>query len=139
VDALRQFDFWLGRWRLTWDGGEGTNVIEPEFDGRVIVERFDGRPGTPLRGLSMSVYDADAGVWRQTWVDSDGRYLDFAGGMDGDDMDLRRDGTVEGSPAVFRMRWHEIGPNSLRWDWECSTDAGRSWRTLWAIAYERQL
>jgi hypothetical protein len=118
-------------------GGEGTNVIESVFDGRVIVEHFDGRPGIVLRGMSVSTYDVEEDLWRQTWVDSEGRYLDFAGGMRGRHMDLRRQGLYEGEPALFRMLWHEISEDSLRWTWECSTDAGRSWKALWAIAYER--
>jgi hypothetical protein len=139
VEELRQFDFWLGTWSLTWEGGAGTNVIEAVFDGRAIVERFDGRPGVALQGMSVSVYDVDADVWRQAWVDSDGRYLDFAGGLQGREMDLRREGTYEGQPATYRMLWHDIAPESLRWNWECSVDEGRSWRTLWAIAYQRQV
>ena len=137
MDELRQFDFWVATWKLRWNGGEGTNLIQPIFDGRVIVEHFDGRPGISLRGMSVSTYDVDARVWRQTWVDSDGRYLDFAGGLRGRDMDLRRDGTHGGRSAVFRMLWHGISENSLLWNWECSSDAGRSWKTLWPIEYER--
>jgi hypothetical protein len=51
-------------------------------------------------------------------------------------MDLRRDGVRDGRAAVYRMRWHDIARDSLRWDWECSTD-GETWQTLWAIAYLR--
>jgi hypothetical protein len=137
VDELRQFDFWLGEWKLTWEGGEGRNVIKSELDGRVIVERFDGRPAIPLRGISVSVYDVGAGVWRQTWADSNGRYLDFVGGMRDRDMDLRRAGRHEGEPGLFRMLWHEISADSLRWNWEFTTDGGKAWQTVWAIAYER--
>ena len=42
----RQFDFWLGEWDLTWGkDGRGKNVITSIYDGCVIQERFDGRPG----------------------------------------------------------------------------------------------
>ena len=87
--------------------------------------------------MSVTTYDVENRVWRQTWVDSEGRYLDFAGGLDGRDMDLRREGTDEGGPALFRMLWHDISHETLLWNWECSSDAGRSWKTLWAIEYER--
>jgi hypothetical protein len=54
-EPARQFDFWLGEWDLTWgDGEHGTNSIYLDFDGRVIVESFDGRPSTGLQGMSIS-------------------------------------------------------------------------------------
>jgi hypothetical protein len=34
----------------------------------VIVERFEGRPSLELTGFSVSVFDADANLWRQTWA-----------------------------------------------------------------------
>ena len=61
------FDFWLGTWRATWgeNGAHGTNTVTKEYGGRVIQERFDGRPGIDLAGMSVSVYDAQADCWRQ--------------------------------------------------------------------------
>ncbi len=43
----RQFDFWLGEWDAEWSNGQhGTNVITTVLDQRVILENFDGRPGS---------------------------------------------------------------------------------------------
>ncbi|MCY7304435.1 MAG: hypothetical protein LH654_15705 [Thermoleophilia bacterium] len=64
-----ELDFWLGSWHARWEGGEGTNTITREFDDRVVVERFEGRPSMELTGYSVSVFDAEADLWRQTWVD----------------------------------------------------------------------
>lgn len=75
-----QFDFWLGEWELAWgEEGRGTNVIATSLDDCVILERFDGTPSIPLRGMSVSVYDARLGQWRQTWVDNQGGYLNLDG------------------------------------------------------------
>ena len=64
---LEQFDFWLGEWDLTWDdGGHGTNIITKILDGRVILENFDGYPGTSLKGMSVSTYHEGSGLWQQT-------------------------------------------------------------------------
>jgi hypothetical protein len=52
----RQF-VWLGAWDCRWEGGYGTNTITSELDGAVLLERFDGRPGTELQGISVSVFD----------------------------------------------------------------------------------
>jgi len=130
----RDFDFWVGRWHVRWgDGAEGTNVISKIFDGRVIVEQFDGRPGSGLQGLSVSVYDAADHVWRQTWVDSEGNYLPFAGALNGDVMELRG----ERSGELVRMLWRDIKPDSLRWLWQRSPNGGSRWETLWELRYRR--
>lgn len=73
-DAL---DFWLGDWACSWDGGHGTNTISREFDGRVLVERFEAFGPERWSGMSLSVHDERLG-WRQTWVDSTGNYWAFS-------------------------------------------------------------
>jgi hypothetical protein len=46
----RQFDFWIGDWDAVWgDNARGTNVVRAVLDNAVILENFDGRPGTPCR------------------------------------------------------------------------------------------
>jgi hypothetical protein len=141
LDAARQFDFWLGDWDCTWhqDGLEhvGTNSVYLDLGGCVLVENFDGRPSLDFQGLSFSVYDREAHCWKQSWVDSEGGYLDFAGSFENGVMELRRNGEVDGVPALFRMRWENIEHDSLDWSWQRSVDGGETWTTLWAIAYTR--
>src|SRR5262245_45573121 len=83
ADALGPgaLDFWLGSWIVSWaGGGHGTNVIRRILDERVIEESFDGSDTDgSLKGRSLSVMDAGSGGWRQTWVDSNGAFLDFVG------------------------------------------------------------
>ena len=67
-----ELDFWLGSWHVAWKGGDGTNNVARELDGQVVVERFEGRPALELQGLSVSVFDAESDLWRQTWVDDQG-------------------------------------------------------------------
>ena len=136
ADPARHFDFWLRDWDLRWEpDGRGVNVIKSILDDHVVLERFDGRPSIPLAGMSVSVFDRDIGRWRQVWVDSDGQYLDFLGGRDGDRMVLERrrsDGRGQ------RMVWSNIAAESLHWSWEHSDDDGASWTVDWAIDYRRQ-
>jgi hypothetical protein len=143
LDAARQFDFWLGEWDCTWDDGDrrrvATNSVYLDLGGKVVVENFDGRPSLDFQGLSFSVYDRGAGCWKQTWVDSEGSYLDFAGGFENGVMELRRNGEVDGAPAVFRMRWENIERDSLDWSWQRSDDGGDTWVSLWEIEYTRVL
>jgi hypothetical protein len=105
VEVLRQFDFWVGEWDLSWgDDGRATNSIYLDFDGRVIVESFDGRPSLTLQGMSVSTYDLEEGCWRQTWVDNSGNYFSFRGAFQDGEMDLRTERLVEGKPVGLRMR-----------------------------------
>src|SRR5205823_2709627 len=80
-----QLDFWLGDWQLAYaeNGKPGTsrNRITKILGGCVVLEEFDGPPGTPLQGRSVSMYDRATARWKQTWVDNAGAYLDFTGGL----------------------------------------------------------
>jgi len=139
LDAARQFDFWLGEWDCSWhaDGLEhvGTNSVYADLGGMVLVENFDGRPSLDFQGLSYSVYDRAAQRWRQTWVDSEGGYLDFAGRFEDGAMELRR----SAGGVQFRMRWQNIDPGSFDWSYERSDDGGHTWAAVWEIGYSRVL
>lgn len=135
----RQFDFWLGDWEVSWDSdGRGTNIVEAVLDGCVILENFDGGPETGLRGMSVSTYRPQTGKWYQTWVDNQGNYLDFVGGMQGKKMILAREAREAEGPLHQRMVWYNVEANSLDWNWERSEDGGETWETLWHIHYLRR-
>jgi hypothetical protein len=135
IEFTREFDFWLGEWDVAWgDGNTGTSSVYCDFDDRVIVESFDGRPSSTIQGMSLSTYDEDAGVWRQCWVDSRGRFTVVSGGFDGEAMDLR----TEGEPFK-RARWRDITDESFTWTLEESSDRGRSWELRWELRYTRVL
>lgn len=101
------------------------------LDGCVIREEFDGRPGTPLLGLSLSCYVVAEGRRKQRWVDNAGNYYDFTGGMERGRMVLTRETTVEGRPALHRMVWCDIEPDELKLNWEISFDDGDNWELRW--------
>ncbi len=117
----RQFDFWVGDWDLSWEGGKGANRIAKILNECVVQETFDGAP--MLRGLSVSTYDKANKLWRQTWVDDDGSYLDFTGGLVDGQMTLSRSAEREGKTFLQRMIWYNVSPDSL---WS----ARRRWRKL---------
>jgi hypothetical protein len=137
-----QFDFWIGEWDITWaENGRGRNVITKILNGKVIQEQFTSLPadGSPdLVGMSVSVYNAQTAQWQQTWVDNQGSYLDFVGGLAGDKMILSRQTVVKGEPVLQRMVWADIEPDSLHWSWERSNDDGKTWQVVWAIEYRRK-
>lgn len=136
----RQFDFWVGDWDLTWEGGKGTNSIEAILGGCVIQENFDGRDaeGKGLMGMSHSVYSPAKGKWLQTWVDNQGGYLDFEGGWSDGKMTLSREATRNGQTFLQRMVFQNITEDAFDWNWERSDDGGETWKTNWAIRYVRR-
>lgn len=105
----------------------------------VIAESFNGTPAMALIGLSHSVYDRRAGQWKQTWVDNQGGYLDFVGGLEDGKKILARNAVGrDDTPIMQRMVWYNITHNELDWNWESSADDGETWRTNWEIHYRRK-
>ena len=137
----RQLDFWLGDWDLAYvQGGQKSasrNRITKILDGCVILEEFHGPPGTPLLGRSVSMFDRASGHWKQTWVDNQGGYLDFTGGLQEGRMVFAREFERNGQRIRQRMVFDDVTPRSLTWRWQRSTDQGATWSTLWEIAYRR--
>jgi hypothetical protein len=136
-----QFDFWVGDWEVRWTDPEkgeqrGRNRVRRTLDGCVILEQFDGRPGTPLQGISVSTLDSKSKQWKQVWVDNSGNHLDFEGGFAEGRMTLLR--APAGSGSLQRMVFSEIKPDSLTWDWQLSKDGGATWATQWRILYTRR-
>jgi hypothetical protein len=139
-------DFWVGDWTVAWrapDGrdAQGTNRIRRTLDGCVIVEEFDGTPGGPLKGMSVSTYDVRRKVWKQTWVDNQASYLELEGGRVDDGavrLILSRAAVVNGQPLRQRMVFRDVEKDRLVWDWQRSRDDGQTWETTWSIRYARR-
>jgi len=139
--SASDFDFWLGTWSVRWGPSEldrGRNVVTRTFGGYVVEERFDGRPGTELQGMSVTVFDTHRGLWRQTWVDDTGNYFALEGGRVEDELHLLcRSHSAPEASAVYRMRFSELAKDSLTWSWERSLDGEQTFEELWRIDYAR--
>ena len=138
--GAKGFDFWVGDWELSWDGGRGTNRVEKILGGCVIHEQFDGSGprGNGLVGRSYSTWSPALKRWRQTWVDNQGGYLDFDGAMEGERMVLSRTAQGDGETFLQRMVWYEIGADAFEWNWERSDDDGTTWKPVWKVHYTRR-
>lgn len=132
-------DFWVGTWELSWAGdGRGTNRIRRILGGRVMEESFHGADAEgSLQGRSLSVREVVDGRWRQTWVDSNGAYLDLVGVEVDGRISFQRSTVIDGRPVLQRMVWLDVTADTLRWQWQRSRDAGASWDIAWEIDYHR--
>ncbi len=136
------FDFWVGDWNAKWKtatGGEGRgrNVITKILDGAVLEEQFEAEgtekaPG--LKGRSLSVRHKGSGVWKQSWADNQGGFYAFTAQVDGE----KKMFVTAGSDKVQRMVFYDIKKDSFTWDWESTTDGGKTWQRLWRIEYTRR-
>ncbi len=135
-----RFDFWIGKWDLTWDDSlKGTNIITKELDGCVIHESFSDSLAK-FYGRSYSVFNPTKGVWQQTWVDNSGNYMDFVGIFENEKMTLGRSFVgPKGKTVMQRMIFSNISDSSLDWSWESSLDGGKNWKQNWLIHYERTI
>ena len=133
----REFDFWLGRWRVHAPDGElvGHSRIEAEYDGCVIHEHYENVRG--FRGESLNIYDAGRRTWHQSWVDNTGALLLLEGGLADGSMVLEgRSLDAQGQAVRHRISWTPGEDDSVRQHWQTAEAAG-GWTTAFDGRYAR--
>jgi hypothetical protein len=136
----RQFDFWIGSWRVENPKGEfvGTNEITRILGGCVLQEDWKGKSG--LTGKSYNIYDPLDGHWHQTWVDASGTLLILAGSLVDGKMVLTGETGVAGKPGakiLHRITWTPLAPDGVKQFWESSEDGGKTWTVAFDGLYKR--
>jgi hypothetical protein len=139
----RQLDFWVGDWEARFDDGiggtaTGSNVVTRILGDCAIEEKFDGHPGVPLIGRSLSIWDVQIRAWRQTWVDDKGGVFLLTGGPAGKEFVLATAPFGEGGNTRLRMVFTDIAADSFAWLWQKTEDGGQTWKTNWRIDYRRR-
>ncbi len=134
----RQFDFWIGVWRVEDAGGrfQGTNRIEPILGGCVLQESWSGAGGS--RGHSFNIYSKGRGRWHQTWVDGQGLLLLLDGGLVDGSMVLEGTTTAgDGAAVRHRISWTPLADGRVRQHWQSSRDGGTTWSDAFDGYYSR--
>ena len=145
LDSSEYFDFWVGEWKVSWDEGNGvemlgTNTITKSLDGKVLQEHFRITKGknAGFKGTSISVYQPRYNRWKQAWADNQGGYYDFTGRFDGNKRIFQTKIFERGDQRIQqRMVFYDIKKDHMTWDWELSTDGGETWQLQWKIYYDR--
>ena len=90
--AYRQWDFWVGQWRVeSLDGvHQGNNHISRAEHGCLLIENWRSAQGST--GQSYNFYNPVEKLWRQVWV-SQGAIIDYSGGLT-DTGAMRLEGTI---------------------------------------------
>ena len=138
-EAHDDFDLWVGEWDVFPNGQDqqvATSRIERLSGGCAIRESW--MPFRGAGGTSLSSVNHETGRWEQTWVGSDGKRVEFEGGVVDGAMVLTGywDG-IAGSDrhGLVRMTYTRRDDGSVRQHGELSTDHGLSWQTSFDLIY----
>jgi hypothetical protein len=137
AEEHRQFDFWLGDWRVhTPDGKEaGTSRITRVSNGCAVLEEWRSAAGPP--GVSINFYDARSRTWNQHWVGGGGMILHLAGALRDGAMVLSGERDTPSGRIADRIRWERQPDGAVTQTWETSSDGGRTWTTAFVGRYAR--
>lgn len=134
---FRAFDFWVGTWEVFSGPSQiGTNVIERDLNGCVLIERWTSAAGS--RGISLNFLDPATGKWRQQWVADNGSVVWYEGEV--------RDGAMHyageqinprGIKTLARVLLQPQPDGTVRHRIENSTDGGKTWTNAFEAIYRR--
>jgi hypothetical protein len=138
-EAHRQFDFWLGNWRVT-EGGQpaGQNSIETDLKRCALFETWRSVDGS--RGRSINFYDRNRQRWHQTWIDDRGGALQLDGGLVAGSMVLEGERPDAQTHVAVRHRitWTPQPDGSVRQHWQMLKSDQPAWETVFDGLYQRE-
>jgi hypothetical protein len=135
----RGFDFMLGSWIARHADGEiiGTATISSVLRGCAV--RFDWT-GRKYSGTSYNAYIADERHWQKSWFDDTGNLELLTGHATPGVLAYEattRDKTISPGPIVVSEEWRKLPDGRVRQLYRISTDARRSWKTLFTLYYSK--
>jgi len=138
IDALDDFDFWIGRWSLTDDTGRnvGTDVVKRFKNNVAITEKYNPPPGG-LPGASVNVLNLSTGEWTQTYSETGTSFLQVTGTFDGTKMVMLGAFDNGGVRTMSRLTFENITRNKFDQKGEQSTDNGQTWTLQYLIHWTR--
>lgn len=135
---FRNFDFWIGDWEVFVSGGlAGRSHVELILRDCVIVENWDST-SYGYSGKSYNVYHPGLKKWQQFWVDDaagptlyTGEFINGEMRFDAEKMN------ADGTKALTKMTFYNLGPDKVRQWIRQSTDGGKTWSDVFDGEYRR--
>jgi len=128
----RQLDFLIGEWDVSWAGQPaGQSSIDFTMNGQSIVEES-------TNFTAYYTWIAKEGVWRETWMSSNGHHDVLEGQIEDGDVVLRQDLLRDRPGVIGRSRYHDVQPDSFQVNWETSGDGGANWVVEFRGQYTRR-
>ncbi len=149
----RDFDFWMGQWRVAnkvlrkrltgcteWEDFTAQVRAWPLPGGIGNYDEFvpEGwRPG--FVGMSLRIFNPETGLWSIYWVDNKKGVLQppVVGGFENGAGVFEGPDEFDGKPIVVRFTWSVISANTVRWEQAFSPDDGKTWETNWVMMMSR--
>ncbi|HSL65865.1 MAG TPA: hypothetical protein VK874_14530 [Gaiellaceae bacterium] len=151
--TARDFDFWIGHWRVRnrrlrerlagsdeWEEFPATVDARLILDGLGNEDEFHTDHDGGFVGMSFRFFDPEAERWSIYWADSRrpgvldppvfGRFSGDTGVFEGED-------TFAGRPIVVRFTWSGVTTPTPRWEQAFSADGGETWETNWVMDFTR--
>jgi hypothetical protein len=152
LQGARDFDFWMGRWRIRnrrlrerlkgsteWDDFDATGVTRPLLGGLGNEDEFrtDHWPG--FIGMTFRFFNPETRQWAIYWADNRRGTLEppVFGSFSGDTGHFYGDDTFEGRPIRVRFIWRHEGTQTAHWEQAFSVDGGATWETNWVMEMTR--
>jgi hypothetical protein len=135
-----RFDFWLGDWDVSNAAGvlTGKSHVERILDGCVVMENWTSVKGG-YAGKSFNTFDPATGQWSQHWVDNGGMSAIMTGEFHEKNLVYRRElRTKDGTAAIARMTFFDLGPGKVHQLVEQSKDGGKTWTTQIDLTYVKR-
>lgn len=150
--GARDFDFWMGRWRVhnrrlrkrlagstEWDEFESTVVARPLAGGLGNEDEYRTDYAGGFTAMSFRFFDPATGKWAIYWADNRRGTLDppVYGSFEGGTGTFEGRDTFEGRPILVRFLWSRVDTATPRWEQAFSEDGGKSWETNWIMEMTR--
>ena len=137
---FRQFDFWVGDWKVYATGSSyqvGESRVERLYGGCVLRENWQAIKGPA--GGSLNTYVPATRSWRQTWADGSGSWTEYSGTFQANQMRYLARGTNrQGAPVLLRMVFTANADGTVRQTIEASTDEAATWTMNTDLTYRRK-
>ncbi len=135
----RQFDYWLGTWKIGAAGSSGNahSTVSLSLDKCLVVENWDG--GRGHYGQNIFGYSADDRNWYGMFADNEGRVHVFTSGKISAGS-AEFEGTsrgANGETVLNRVKVVRVSPDKVEQSWEKSSDNGSSWNLVFRGEYSR--
>jgi hypothetical protein len=149
---MDDFDFFTGTWDVTnrwrkdfldsgsaWEEFPGISQASRHFEGNANFDEITF-PTKGFSGLTLRLYNPDAGEWSLTWASKRtgtlfppvmGQFKDGIGEFYGED-------TYNAVPILARYVWSGITPDEAHWVQAFSTDGGQTWLDNWYMDLTRR-
>jgi hypothetical protein len=137
----RQFDFWVGSWKVYRADNDklvARSLIEKLYNGCAVRENW-----MPLHGFgggSLNSYEPRLKQWRQFWTDSGNEVHDYSGSWDGKRLVMT--GSSEdpsGKKQRLRMTYEQLGNGDVVQTGYVSPGGSKDWKLDYKLIYRRDV